>query len=89
MFASGRTGNDEIWVCDRDGRNQKQLTFLEGPRTGTPRWSPDGRQIAFDSWLGGNSDVNVISADGGRPQRVTPDSLNGHAPYWSRDGQWI
>ncbi len=91
VFASRRTGNDEIWVCDRDGRNPVQLTFLGGPRAGSPRWSPDGRFIAFDSWLDGGprARIYVISSRGGAIRRVMPDSLYGGVPSWSRDGRWI
>jgi len=90
VFASYRTGNDEIGVCDRDGSNAVQLTFLEGPRTGTPRWSPDGTSIAFDSTpIGTEGVVYVISATGGRPRRLTPDSLGARMPYWMPDGQWL
>jgi len=59
VFASNRSGKDEIWVCDSTGQNVVQLTFLN-TRTGTPRWSPDGRFIAFDSWQEGYADIFVI-----------------------------
>ena len=32
--------------------------------TGSPRWSPDGRQIAFDSWEKGRSNIFVVSRGG-------------------------
>ncbi|MDX1548709.1 MAG: hypothetical protein R3247_17055, partial [Rhodothermales bacterium] len=91
VFASRRSGNDEIWACDSDGSNPVQLTFLEGPRTGTPRWSPDGRFIAFDSYPlpEGKPRLFVIPSDGGTPRRVGPDSLNLGAPFWSGNGQWL
>src|SRR5205823_11641336 len=57
VFRSNRSGNDEIWVCDRDGRNPAPLTHMEGTVTGSPRWSPDGRSIAFDSRTAGNADI--------------------------------
>ncbi|HXM62207.1 MAG TPA: winged helix-turn-helix domain-containing protein, partial [Terriglobales bacterium] len=48
VFVSDRAGSEEIWVCDISGENAIQLTSLN-TLTGTPRWSPDGRQIVFDS----------------------------------------
>jgi Tol biopolymer transport system component/DNA-binding winged helix-turn-helix (wHTH) protein len=89
VFASRRSGSFEIWVCDSDGSNPRQLTNIGGPLTGTPRWSPDGRQIAFDSWIEGNADIYVISAEGGKPRRLTFDADEDITPSWSRDGRWV
>jgi Tol biopolymer transport system component len=88
-FTSGRSGSNEIWVCDADGLNPVQLTSFAGPDVGSPRWSPDGRQIAFDSVATGNRDIFVISAEGGKPRRFTEDSSDEVRPSWSRDGRWI
>ncbi len=88
-FTSGRSGSNEIWVCDEDGQNPVQLTTFGGPDVGSPRWSPDGRQIAFDSVASGNRDIFVISAEGGKPRHFTKDSSDEVRPSWSRDGQWI
>jgi eukaryotic-like serine/threonine-protein kinase len=88
-FTSGRSGSNEIWVCDADGLNPVQLTSFAGPDVGSPRWSPDGRQIAFDSVATGNRDIFVVSVEGGKPRRLTEDSSDEVRPSWSRDGQSI
>ena len=88
-FASDRSGREEIWICDSDGRNQSPLTAFNGPRTGSPRWSPDGRQIAFDSLVDGQRDVYAVSVQGGRPRRITTETSEEVRPSWSRDGRWI
>jgi Tol biopolymer transport system component len=88
-FVSKRTGNEEIWVCDRDGGRPVQLTSFKGPGTGTPRWSPDGRWIAFDSLAAGNPDIYVMGADGGTPRRLTTGPSGNFMPSWSADGKWI
>jgi Tol biopolymer transport system component/DNA-binding winged helix-turn-helix (wHTH) protein len=82
-FASDRTGSSEIWVCDTAGSNLVQLTSSGG--VGTPRWSPDGRRIAFD----GQGGIHVIDVEGGRSRRVASEHSDGVVPSWSRDGQWI
>ncbi|HJQ25852.1 MAG TPA: hypothetical protein VKA60_18175 [Blastocatellia bacterium] len=57
--------------------------------SGTPRWSPDSRSIAFDSRPGGNADIYVIQATGGTPRRLTSEDAADVVPSWSRDGQWV
>src|SRR5262249_54248862 len=57
--------------------------------TGTPRWSPDGRQIAFDSRTTGDAEIYVIDVDGGTPRRVTSEKSNEVVPSWSQDGHSI
>jgi Tol biopolymer transport system component len=88
-FTSGRTGSNEIWVCDSDGLNPVQLTSFAGPSVGSPRWSPDGRQIAFDGVVTGDRNIFVVSAEGGKPRLFTEDTFEDARPSWSRDGQWI
>jgi Tol biopolymer transport system component len=56
---------------------------------GSPRWSPDGRWIAFDSSKYGNLDVFVVRAEGGQPRRLTTESSDESRPSWSADGRWI
>jgi Tol biopolymer transport system component len=75
-------------VCDSEGTNAIQLTSFGGPDVGTPRWSPDGRYIAFDSKATGNRDIYVIGADGGKP-RILTEGADDVRPSWSRDGRWI
>ena len=65
------------------------LTNMGGPVTGTPRWSPDGRQIAFDSMVAANRDIYVVSSNGGKPRRLTTEPGEDTCPNWSRDGRWI
>ncbi|MGH9938211.1 MAG: protein kinase domain-containing protein, partial [Blastocatellia bacterium] len=88
-FGSTRSGSFEIWLCDNEGRQPRQLTAMGGPLTGTPRWSPDSRQIAFDSRSQGNADIYVISVEGGAPRRLTTEPSEDVLPGWSRDGRWV
>ena len=88
-FQSGRTGVDEIWVCDTDGTNAVQSTRFGKGMSGSPRWSPDGQSIAFDSNATGEWRVHLIRSDGGNPIQVTAARGNAFMPSWSRDGRWI
>jgi Tol biopolymer transport system component len=88
-FVSTRSGVPEIWTAQRDGRHVSQLTFFKGSTLGSPHWSPDGRQIAFDCRNAHNTDLFVIGADGRGLRRVTTDPAGDYMPAWSADSQWI
>ena len=87
-FLSTRSGDMEIWKCDRDGSNAVQLTSLGAVLT-EPRWAPDGKSIGFSSDAEGHFDVYVVDAEGGAPRRLTSDPSRESAPSWSRNGEWI
>jgi eukaryotic-like serine/threonine-protein kinase len=90
VFESMRSGTQELWVADQDGRNALQLTSFNGRLGGTPAWSPDGQSIAFDLRNeDGRGDVYVMPARGGAPVRLTDHPADDLVPSWSRDGQSI
>jgi Tol biopolymer transport system component len=88
-FESFRSGTEEIWLCNADGSNPRQLTSMGGPHTCNPRWSPDGKTLVFDSRKEGSADLYLISGDGGSPRRLTSDPGYEGEARWSRDGNWI
>ena len=88
-FHSMRSGSSEVWVCDSDGSNARQLTHLQAPMTGSPRWSPDGNRIVFDSNVDGQFELYTISADGGNLRRLTTDPADDAVGSWSQDGKSI
>jgi len=57
--------------------------------TGTPRWSPDSKQISFESRPNGHSQVFVISAEGGKPVPITDGTAEDRVSCWSPDGRVI
>src|SRR5438093_8840126 len=65
-----------------------QLTFLEGYGN-RPRWSPDGRWIAFRGTVDGNTDVYVVGSGGGAPKRLTDHPASDMDPEWSCDGKYV
>lgn len=88
-FSSGRSGHDEIWICQSDGSNPMQLTHFNGLATGSPHWSPDGKQLAFDARPENHGDLFIINVDGGSPQRLTTEASHDVIPSWSHDGKWL
>jgi serine/threonine protein kinase/Tol biopolymer transport system component len=64
----------------------EQLTEGAGIEV-TPRWSPDGKRIAFQSSLSGNNQIHIMNADGSGQQQITKVPEPGAVyPIWSPDG---
>jgi erythromycin esterase-like protein/Tol biopolymer transport system component len=87
-FRSNRDGNNEIYVMDADGSQQRNLTHHPASDT-DPTWSPDGQKIAFVSDRDGNEEIYVMEADGSNAVRLTQDPRKDTYPAWSPDGQLI
>jgi Tol biopolymer transport system component len=66
-----------------------RLTDMKAVSTGSPNWSPGGKIVAFDSTKSGNSDIYIVSAEGGSVRRMTTETVGDVIPRWSRDGHWI
>lgn len=92
VFASNRTGRDEIFLSEVDGLTARQLTDfsgMAGSTVGSPRLSPDGTQVVFDARVLGNADIYVASVAGGPLRRLTTDPGADFVPVWSPDGAWV
>ncbi len=60
----------DLWIARHDGGGVRQLTTHQGLEA-NPRFSPDGRTLAFSGQYDGNTDVYVVPVDGGVPTRLT------------------
>lgn len=79
VFQSDRDGNNEIYVMDADGKNQRRLTN-SGASDEQPTWSPSGQKIAFVSKRDGNKEIYVTDADGNNPRRLTNNEASDASP---------
>ncbi len=80
------TTNQEsiLWRSRADGRERQQITFPP-MGAGSPRWSPDGKQIAFvGNSPGKQRTIFLVSSVGGKPEPVT--ALDSLYPDWSPGG---
>jgi Tol biopolymer transport system component/DNA-binding winged helix-turn-helix (wHTH) protein len=88
-FLSDRTGWAEAWTANTDGSGLRQATTLHATELAIGSWSPDSRRVVIDAAIAGNSDVYLVSLDGGSPVRVTTDPAMDGLSEWSSDGRWI
>jgi len=78
----------DIWVASEDGSGAQRLTDNKA-RDVYPRFSPDGKWIAFSSNRDGNYDVYVVAAEGGRPRQLTYHTANDTVVGWTPDNKEI
>ena len=77
-----------LTVVDRAGRTQRTIA---ASRPWTPRFSPDGRQVAYGAFGSGRStsDLWVTDLDAGTTRRLTDDENDSNDPQWSADGATV
>jgi dipeptidyl aminopeptidase/acylaminoacyl peptidase len=77
-----------IWIVSASGGEPKQLT--RGGTDARPRWSPDGKKLAFlSSRVENNPQVYWMNLQGGEANRVTSLSTGADNELWSPDGKTI
>jgi dipeptidyl aminopeptidase/acylaminoacyl peptidase len=85
-----------LWIVDVKTGNVKQITEGNDWNDSDPQWSPDGLRIAFVSNRTGkeydgnrNTDVWVISAEGGALTKISDHDEADNSPRWAPDGKTI
>lgn len=79
-----------IWRARADGSEMVQLTFGADGES-APRWSPDGRTLAFVARRGGAevAQIHLLSMDGGEAQALTAHKTAVGDPSWAPDGKQL
>lgn len=79
----------KLWLASIDGQHQaKELLSVRGAAV-SPRWSPDGKQVAFVSLREGHSLIGVYDSDGESIRYLAPSVDKDSMPRWSPDGKTI
>jgi dipeptidyl aminopeptidase/acylaminoacyl peptidase len=83
----GNRSNSNIWVVATAGGAPLQLT--RSGRDSSPAWSPDGKWLALLSARSGDSQVYLLSMEGGEARPLTKLSGGADIVKWSPDGKTI
>jgi Tol biopolymer transport system component/DNA-binding winged helix-turn-helix (wHTH) protein len=89
VFQSMRSGTHQIWRSNSDGSDPVQLTSFDHGYPGTPRWSPDGKWVAFDYHTTDHSRIYLVDSEGRNLHALTSRSYENSVPSWSRDGKAV
>ena len=86
LEANKKTGH--IWLVPTAGGAPRQLTYGDGSDS-RPRWSPDGKELAFISTRGGKSQVWILPMDGGEARQLTKISTEADGVTWAAKGDTL
>lgn len=76
----------DIWIAPKGGGTALRLSSPRGIES-FPRFSPDGKQIAFTGNYEGNEDIYVMPVSGGEPRRITHHGASDRVLGWYPDGK--
>jgi tricorn protease len=78
----------DLWTVPKEGGLARRLSSPKGQEL-FPKFSPDGRFIAFSGNYDGNTDVYLMPAEGGTPKRLTHHPADDSVVEWYPDGEHI
>ena len=80
--------NSDLYLVPTAGGEPRRLTTAPGVDN-HPRWSPDGKTIAFNSTRGGSLQIWALPIDGGEARPITKLPIDAAGPIWSPRGDLI
>jgi TolB protein len=90
-FMSDRMGPPQIFIMDADGTNADMFTnfdFGDQNYRASPDWSPDGRQVTFQTRIDNRFQIFSMSPRDRQPKQLTSEGEN-EDPSWAPDGRHI
>ncbi|MBS1668260.1 MAG: PD40 domain-containing protein [Bacteroidetes bacterium] len=79
---------NDLWIVPKEGGTAIKLVSPPGVET-YPKFSPDGRHVAFTGNYDGNKDVYVLPITGGVPLRITEHGYYDRVVDWTPDGKSV
>ena len=77
----------DLWVVPQEGGRAMRLTVHDGVES-YPKFSPDGKWIAFTGNYFGGTNVFIIPAEGGEPRQLTFEPTPATVVGWTPDSQY-
>ncbi|MCK7476995.1 MAG: hypothetical protein M0C28_05300 [Candidatus Moduliflexus flocculans] len=78
----------DVYLSSIEGGQAQRLTDFTGEES-LPKFSPDGRQIAFTAEVEGNKDIYIMPVSGGKPRRLTFHPADEWVVDWHPDGERV
>ncbi|MEO7104251.1 MAG: hypothetical protein ABI119_13025 [Gemmatimonadaceae bacterium] len=89
LYSSDRSGNNELWISERNGTNTRRLADVSTVAGKYASWSADGQRIAFECHTKDQNGICIIPSVGGEISQVTDGHFNCILPTWANDGKSI
>jgi TolB protein len=91
IFVSNMDGHNanDVYVMDADGSDVRRLTDTPSAGEISPRFSPDGKQVAYARQDDNRWALWVMQADGSGQQKITADYSFVEFPSWTHDASEI
>ena len=87
VFSSDRSGKAELYIMSPEGGDIKRIRFLKGTYT-NPKFSPDGRYIAFTRFLDNKFSIGILDTDTFFT-KILSTSYKNDSPSWAPNSKYL
>jgi len=95
-YASDRGGTENIWICDLEGKNARQVSTEKAVQVNGPEWTPDGQWLIGRKRITDQSSIGYVELwmwhmNGGDGVGITKkdDQPDAAGPAFSPDGRFL